>query len=204
MSTRVPSQKSRKRIITSEDENDDAIEPPPAEPTSSARRADDDAAMDDLDVEIEEELEETQGSRVTVEEVPVKDFVKKEPGVRKKRKVKASETVINEKGYTGESNSIRGYQTDRKIVTRDVWKEESYSGDDEPEPESTTKSKSRKSEVAKKPATVTRRSSTDVDAKTSGGPLAGGSASGASKPSAKKVEAKKGGQSTLAGFFKKK
>lgn len=102
---RTTSQKSRKRIITSEDENENALEPPLVEPTSSARRADDDAAMeammgmdvDDLDVE----LEETQDSRVDADDPP-KTIVKKEPGIRKKRKVKASETVVNEKGYTGE------------------------------------------------------------------------------------------------------
>jgi len=76
-------------------------------------------------------------------------------------------------------------------VTRDEWREESYSGESEPEPEPAVSAKSTQiavSSLARKPSDSVKK--TDP-------PKA------QSKPAPKSAAGKKGGQGTLTGFFKK-
>jgi DNA polymerase delta subunit 3 len=80
-------------------------------------------------------------------------------------------------------------------VSKDVEREESYSGESEPEVPAKGKTTAKKA-IPPAPA---RKPSLDSNKGSSASIGSGGA-----KPAVKKVEAKKAGQSTLAGFFKKK
>ncbi|RSH90410.1 hypothetical protein EHS25_001015 [Saitozyma podzolica] len=191
------------------------------EPTSSMVREADRAAMEammgmdmdmdaDLDLDMVDEAEEsadksgsrgTKGSKETKSK-DVEDKVKKEPQEgagtsRKRRKVKKSKTEMDDKGY---------------MITRDYYTDESYSGESESEADVS------KTKTAKRPSvtkTASRQSSVSNDEPAerrksgSGTPFGGGAAgsgvgAGKAKPAAKPNAPAARGQSTLAGFFKKK
>ena len=194
----------RKRASTANDDDSEKPESPPIagssetplEPTSSMAREEDTAAMEammDMDFDMESEDDEEvsrkakakKGNTATAEVIKIKT----EPGQRKRRKVKKSVTETNEKGYMGMPRFHPALKAN-PAVSRDVWEEESYSGDSEPEPapavtsSKTSKAAAKKSEEATKKPDPPKQQLKPVP-KPAGG-------------------AKKGGQSTLAGFFKKK
>ncbi|KAK8865588.1 hypothetical protein IAR55_000732 [Kwoniella newhampshirensis] len=172
-----------------------------AEPTSSMVRREDQAAMEammsmDMDVDMEMGLSDdetpasTKKGKKGNDESAVK--VKREPGEsgRKKRKVKKSETVQNEKGY---------------MVTRDVYVYESYSGESDTEEESQTKTKTKaktqtSSVASSKPPLQARGSSASIGSGKEDKKPFGGGNSAKPKTSGKPAT----GQSTLKGFFTKK
>ncbi|WWD18237.1 hypothetical protein CI109_102687 [Kwoniella shandongensis] len=232
------SQRNKKRVIQSDTEEDEEQEAPKpatksststpksntkasasstgsgkklqAEPTSSMVRQEDQAAMEammsmdvDMDMGMSDEGDAKTPSSTAKKGAKGKKEaeiakVKKEPGAeggRKKRRVKKTETVVNEKGYT---------------VTRDVWVEEFYSGESDPEQEpskATTQIKSKQTPTStatsSKPPIKARDSTSSIGSnKEDKKPFSGGSSGGV------KAKANSGkpatGQSTLKGFFTKK
>ncbi|ORY23928.1 DNA polymerase subunit Cdc27-domain-containing protein [Naematelia encephala] len=199
---------ARKRDTASDDEvastqNLGVKSDPVVEPTSSMNRADDKAAMeammgmdDDLDMDLGDKQEQEQeqepepqasGSKI---QAKAHKHVKKEHGVRKKRKVKKSKTEVDEKGY---------------MVTKDYYSEESYSGESEPDKESQNKfRKSTKATLEETHrATTTTIKSAPPPPKKPATPAAGkGGSSGTGGGSS--MGKGRGGQMSLQGFFKKK
>ena len=203
--------KSHKRVITSDDEEAPAdsstpgttLKATPPQPTSSMVRADDKAAMEammgmDVDVEIESEAEDEPNASGSSKKADKKGDVevKKEPGTvgkRKRRMVKKSKIEEGKNGYMSETPVSKpcGGTDDPSSVTKDYYSEESYSDDSEPD-----QSEAKPKAAAKtQPRKTSRGSSIGVEAeKTKNTPPPKPSTGGG----------KKGGQSTLAGFFKKK
>ncbi|KAK4685231.1 DNA polymerase delta subunit 3, partial [Tremellales sp. Uapishka_1] len=178
-SSSKPPTKTRKNVIHSSDEDEpDSLAKPALEPTSSMVREEDKAAMEAI-----------MGMDIEMDDMEEKVRVKKEPGAkRKRRQVKTRVMTTDAKGYT---------------VTKDEWREESYSGESEDESQKTATSDKTNKPIKGRPSlggtsrlsTASIDSTTDEKKKPAGKPLP------KPAPQAKKTVA--GGQSTLKGFFKK-
>ncbi|KAL1405217.1 hypothetical protein Q8F55_008842 [Vanrija albida] len=189
--------KNKRRIITSDDEDEPEVSsstskspPKPAqstkpslEPTSSMVRAEDQAAMEammTMDVDDFDDFEVISAPKPTA----ASSSVPKPKGTaRKRRQVKKSKVEMDDKGY---------------MVTKDYFTDESYSGSDtDTEPVSkATKSSSSSSKVKKETPAAPARASAPAKP-----------AAPARPPPARSTGPKKAaplGQSSLAGFFKKK
>ncbi|BEJ13236.1 hypothetical protein CspHIS471_0304100 [Cutaneotrichosporon sp. HIS471] len=183
---KLSASRSKRRVIASDSEEEEEIEVAPAQrkaplqQTSSMVRADDQAAMEAImamDVDIDEE-EDDVSQPMTKPAVKAKPASSEEGGKkRKRRRVKKSKMEKDAKGY---------------MVTKDYWSDESYSGS-----ETDTESPTETARVSSKSGS----SRSQEPSRTS----SSASAAGSSRPSGKGI-AKKAqmGQSTLAGFFKKK
>lgn len=179
----------------------------------------------DLDLDMDDEVEESAGKSGTrgtkgpkeTKTKNVEDKVKKEPQEgagtsRKRRKVKKSKTEMDDKGYMSKSFSTQRHRiiTDGNVVTKDYYTDESYSGESEPEADvaknktakrpGMSKTASRQSSVSNDEPAERRKSGSGTPFGGAAGAGPGGKAKPASKPNAPAAR----GQSTLAGFFKKK
>ncbi|CAK9783519.1 hypothetical protein CC85DRAFT_195073 [Cutaneotrichosporon oleaginosum] len=172
--------RSKRRVIASDSEEEEPIEASeprkaPLQQTSSMVRADDQAAMEAMMAMDVDLDEESEVTQSAPTTVAEPDKAcRDESKKRKRRRVKKSRTTKDAKGY---------------MVTTDYWTEESCSGT-ETDTESSSKTAA--------PPKAAPRKSTEPSRTSSSTSAAG---SGRPKAPSKKVSM---GQSTLAGFFKKK